>query len=383
MAQPALIFIMRRTICTGVEIRSYHDAAGQRHNQTDFYDANGVLTHYTVSTYAEGRLLYVATYMANGDPMGYESYGYGNVSPPNARPPTPAVNLMMMVDPMPNNERPPTDPPARAPAQDTNAPPARTTPPETLPDRDDDGLADDVDNCPALANRDDQDDADLDGIGDACEAWPVTTLEAFADGQTAMNLSWVNPSGANLTALNLTYQRRDGIGAPIVVNLTRQVRLTAGAVVRYQVRRLAANTTYTFRVGGFDIRHGRISQPLPLVSINRTTPGQSTPEDRDGDGVPNAADNCPLVVNADGQENDNDEEGIGDACKARAVTGLNAMVTNNATVVVLSWTNPAGSALRAMNISYHPTNDPDDRTAIDITDGRGSRRYWSGGPLSS
>ena len=352
---------------TGIEIRSY-DVAGQ-HNHTAFYDATGALTRYTVSTYADGMLRYVATYTATGALMEYVSYGDGTMVPSRADLSVPAVDPMMAVMSVPDGNRaqPPADPPARAPAQDMNAPPARTSPPETLPDRDDDGLADDVDNCPARANRANQDDADMDGIGDACEAEAVLDFRAFADGQTAMNLSWVNPSRANLTALNLSYQRRDGMGAPIVVDLTRQVRLTAGAVVRYRVADLLNGTAYTFTVGGFDFRHGRISQPLPLVSINRTTPGRITPEDRDGDGVPNAADNCPLVVNADDQENDNDEDGIGDACEARAVSGLNAMLTNNATVVVLSWTNPAGSDLRAMNISYHPTNDPNDRTTIDIT----------------
>ena len=129
--------------------------------------------------------------------------------------------------------------------------------------------------------------------------------------------------------------------------------------VRYQVGRLMNNTAYTFRVGGIDFRHGRRPQPLPTVSVNA-----QTPPDQDDDGVADGADNCPLVVNA---QDDGDGDNIGDACEARAVSGLNVMATNNVTVVALSWTNPAGSALRAMNISYHPTNDPDDRTVIDIT----------------
>ena len=393
-------------------------------------------------------------------------------------------------------------PPARAPAQDTNAPPARTPPRPAIPDGDDDDLPDVIDNCPIKDNRA-QDDADADGIGDACEAQPVAALVAIVDDRiTTVNLSWANPSGSNLTALNLTYQRSDGMGVPILVDLTEQASLTAGATVRYQVMGLMVNTTYTFRVGGFDIQHGRIVQPLPLASINRTTrpdldddgvlnnvdtcpllpnaasqdndtdgdgignaceaigitgltatasgpdtvelrwtnpadsvliglnisytsPGvapagvditaavplgagvvvryqvrgltanraytfrvggvdfrhgqrtqllplsspasATTPPDQDDDGVADAQDNCPAVANAGGQGNDGDMDGIGDACEARAVSGLNAMLTNNAKVVVLSWTNPAGSDLRAMNISYHPTNDPDDRTTIDIT----------------
>jgi hypothetical protein len=35
-------------------------------------------------------------------------------------------------------------------------------------------------------------------------------------------------------------------------------------------------------------------------------------EDSDGDGIPNACDNCPLVANPD--QEDLDDDGIGDAC---------------------------------------------------------------------
>ena len=88
---------------TGVEIRNL-DGAGQ-HNRTDFYDANGDLTHYTVSIYADGTLRYVATYTAAGALMSYDSYGYGDVSPPTAQPPTPAINPMSTVRPVPADGR--------------------------------------------------------------------------------------------------------------------------------------------------------------------------------------------------------------------------------------------------------------------------------------
>ena len=349
---------------TGVEIRTY-DAAGQ-HNHTGFYDANGDLTHYMLSTYADGTLRYVATYTTADELMSYDSYGDANVSPPQAPPPAPAVNLMMDVMPVPDDGRPqpPEDPPARAPAQDTNAPPARTPPTPAIPDEDDDDLPDVIDNCPAKANRG-QDDADADGIGDACAAEAVLNLAAVPDSPTAVNLSWMNPSEANLTALNISYQRRDGVGNPMGVDLTQNADLAAGAAVTYRVTDLLNGTTYTFTVGGFDIRHGRITQLLPLASISATTPGgRDTVADRDGDGVPNDADNCPLVANA---QDDADGDDIGDACEARAVSGLNVMATNNATMVELSWTNPTSSDLVAMNISYGPTNDPNRRTEMDIT----------------
>ena len=344
---------------TGVEIRQL-DAAGQ-HNCTDFYNANGDLTRYMVSIYADGTLRYVATYTAAGALMSYASYGYGDVSPPQAQPPAPTVDPMIDVMPVPEDRRPqpPEDPPARAPAQDTNAPPARTPPTPAIPDGDNDDLPDVIDNCPIKDNRA-QDDTDADGIGDACEAQPVAALVAIVDDRiTTVNLSWVNPSGSNLTALNLTYQPSDEMGVPILVDLSEQADLTAGATVRYQVMGLMVNTTYTFRVGGFDIQHGRITQPLPLVSINRTTR-----PDLDDDGVPNNVDTCPLLPNAASQDDDTDGDGIGNACEAVGITGLTATASGPNTVE-LRWTNPADSVLVGLNISY--TSPGIAPTGVDIT----------------
>ena len=163
-----------------------------------------------------------------------------------------------------------------------------------------------------------------------------------------------------LVGLNISYTS-PGV-APAGVDITTAVPLGAGVVVRYQVRGLTANRAYTFRVGGVDFRHGQRTQLLPLSPPASAT----TPPDQDDDGVADAQDNCPAVANAGGQGNDGDMDGIGDACEAESVEDLVAMVIGPNTVN-LTWTNPAGSALHAMNISYHPTNDPDDRTAIDIT----------------
>ena len=346
---------------TGVEIRQL-DAAG-RHNRTGFYNANGELIRYTVSIYADGTLRYVATYTAADELMFWDSYGYDDASPLQTQPPRPAVNPRTDVMPVPDARRPqpPEDPPARAPAQDTNAPPARTPPTPAILDGDDDDLPDVIDNCPIKDNRA-QADADMDSIGDACEAEAVLNLAAAPDGTTAVNLSWVNPSEANLTVLNISYQRRDGMGDPMVVALTQN--LTAGVAVRYRVADLSNGTTYTFTVGGFDIQHGRIGQLLPLASINATTQaGRATLADRDGDGVPNDEDNCPFVANA---QDDPDGDNIGEACEAVRVSSLRA-VADDWDKVTLSWTNPTRSDLVAMNISYGPTDDPDNRTEVDLT----------------
>src|SRR5262249_18593397 len=61
--------------------------------------------------------------------------------------------------------------------------------PGTAGDRDGDGIPDDVDNCPGVANAD-QRDENLNGIGDACETPPVqhrtaAFIQALGGGRTA------------------------------------------------------------------------------------------------------------------------------------------------------------------------------------------------------
>ena len=90
----------------------------------------------------------------------------------------------------------------------------------------------------------------------------------------------------------------------------------------------------------------RIVQPLPLAAIDRTTR-----PDRDNDGVPNNVDTCPLIPNAESQDNDTDGDGIGNACEAVGITDLTA-VTTGPNTVNLNWTNPADSVLVGLNVSY-------------------------------
>ena len=57
------------------------------------------------------------------------------------------------------------------------------------------------------------------------------------------------------------------------------------------------------------------------AKIEAATGGGFPPcADQDGDGVPNAVDNCPAVPNADGQDDDENENGVGDACDCPCLT---------------------------------------------------------------
>ena len=332
----------------GFETRSYY--VDLRLNHTGFYDATGSLTRYRAYTYnARKQLTHVATYDAEDNPMGWDSYGYGDVSPPAApptRPDPPKKDIPNADDRPPPTSEPKQDLP-QPPAIDPEPPRRATTPPRPIEDEDDDLLADVVDNCPFFKNAN-QTDADDDGIGDVCEATSVMNLVALTDGLTTVNLSWTNPTGARLGALNLSYRRSDGAGNPIVLDITKEVNLTAGAAARYRISGLSSATNYTFAVGGFDDRHGRMRQPLPLARVDGTTAAQG---DLDNDGILDDADNCPRTTSANRLDSDGD--GIGDICETEPVSNLGARPDDrNATIAHLTWQNPIRSRLTALNISY-------------------------------
>ena len=54
------------------------------------------------------------------------------------------------------------------------------------------------------------------------------------------------------------------------------------------------------------------------VLVISASPVNDQPADADGDGVPDAQDNCPTVANAD--QKDSDGDGVGDACDQCAGT---------------------------------------------------------------
>ncbi|MBR4984966.1 MAG: amidohydrolase family protein [Proteobacteria bacterium] len=57
---------------------------------------------------------------------------------------------------------------------------------------------------------------------------------------------------------------------------------------------------------------GDICDLYPLCAANDSSCGQLNPNDKDGDGIPNASDNCPSTANTD--QKDTDHDGFGDAC---------------------------------------------------------------------
>ncbi len=127
---------------------------------------------------------------------------------------------------------------------------------DALNDADGDGVMDDADNCPAIANST-QEDIDGDGVGDVCDNCP--SIEN--SDQTDMD--------------------HDGVGD-------------------------ACDSCPNDSLN--DIDHDGFCANLD----NCPTVVNSAQEDADGDGVGDACDNCPLVANSN--QTDTDQDSIGDNC---------------------------------------------------------------------
>ncbi len=117
-------------------------------------------------------------------------------------------------------------------------------------DMDGDGISDDMDNCPYVANAD-QADGDNDGVGDACDICPDNADPDQADSDSDCIGDACDPCPNIFSNLPFSDQDSDGFG-------------------------------------------------------------DACDDDIDGDGVMNIADNCMFVANSD--QSDEDGDGVGDAC---------------------------------------------------------------------
>lgn len=152
-------------------------------------------------------------------------------------------------------------------------------------DTDEDGAADDVDNCPDLANPG-QEDGDSDGLGDACDSCPAAENPGQEDGDADLLGDACdncpadeNPGQEDADADgqgDLCDDDDDGDGAPDG----------------------ADNCPADANPGQED--------------ADKDGQGDACDDDDDNDGDPDAMDNCPLIANAD--QKDGDGDGKGDVC---------------------------------------------------------------------
>ena len=149
------------------------------------------------------------------------------------------------------------------------------------PDGDNDGVPDDVDNCPAVANPD-QANLDGDPFGDACDD--------DQDGDGVLNVDDNCPVNTNADQADID---QDGFGDAcdaIDDDPDRDGVLTA-----------VDNCPTVANPNQEDQDNDGVGDACV-----------GAPPDADGDGVADAVDNCPAIPNADQLDSDND--GLGDVC---------------------------------------------------------------------
>ncbi|MFH0701729.1 MAG: thrombospondin type 3 repeat-containing protein [Candidatus Woesearchaeota archaeon] len=141
-------------------------------------------------------------------------------------------------------------------------------------DTDKDGIEDTKDNCPTVANPN-QEDSDADRIGDACE------ISDCVDSDNGID---IHTKGS------------------ITVKGNTILDVCEGDLVKEQI--------CTGEYGGFTLQmcpNGETCQEGACAERIRP------PVDTDKDGIEDTKDNCPTVANAD--QKDTDADGVGDACE--------------------------------------------------------------------
>ena len=161
----------------------------------------------------------------------------------------------------------------------------------TSDDADDDGVRNDVDNCPCAKNLG-QRDFDGDGVGDACD-----------------NCGGV----ANSDQLDSDH---DGVGDACVGKKNTKFDEDGDGVLDGDDNCYGVANPDQSDIDGDGV--GDACDDCPTVANNPGPTGTQDPaacapaDDRDGDTVPDVVDNCPDVKNTD--QADRDHDGVGDAC---------------------------------------------------------------------
>ena len=169
-------------------------------------------------------------------------------------------------------------------------------------DSDGDGICNNQDNCPNVANPN-QADSNNNGIGDACE-------------QTGVDCNDINIEVGNG---NITIS---GLTAPVdkvqVFDANWQTFYDCTSNCHETEIIPAPNGVYNIIVSFFDTSWQPICQAQDQVTVGGGgNPCDTQGGDSDGDGICNNQDNCPNVANPN--QADSNNNGIGDACEQTGV----------------------------------------------------------------
>ena len=175
-------------------------------------------------------------------------------------------------------------------------------------DEDDDGVADDIDNCPADAN-DDQADTDNDGDGNVCDT--DDDDDGYLDGDDDCPLEAVNSSNDDGNGCVINPADLDTDGDGILDNVDNCIDIANDDQANND------NDTKGNVCDPDDDNDGVMDSvdACPLVDFVIDNNGDGCEDvdvDTDGDGISDLTDNCPTVSNAN--QADTSNTGVGDAC---------------------------------------------------------------------
>jgi len=247
-------------------------------------------------------------------------------------------------------------------------------------DYDDDGLEDDFDNCPFVANRD-QADGDGDGVGMACDNCPADAnpdqldtdgnmlgdaCDPDIDGDGITNgldncLTVKNPAQLDVDRDLLGDVCDPDIDGDGWLNLEDNCPFVSNPAQNPMDPGVVCNPDEDLDTVGDAIDNCPTLHNPDQLDTDGDLLGDACDADMDDDGIMNALDSCPVLANAD--QSDDDRDGLGNLCDPTfcfvvdqvgscldpsstfSVYASNRALSTGETVPLLFWANRANRGI--------------------------------------